>query len=91
MPPAAIARRINLPGRIVVSTACCTGSDAFGAAFLQGNVAAYIAPNGYPDGADAALFVPLLLHRILRGVAPAAPLREDCALRSVGRVRIAQC
>lgn len=76
MPPAAMAPRIVLPGRLVVSTACVTGSDAFGAAFLRGGVAAYVAPDDYPDGGDAVLFVHLLFHRILRGAAPAAALRE---------------
>lgn len=66
MPPAAIAGRVKLPGRIVISTACETGSKAFGEAFLTGGVAAYIAPDGSADGADAALFVHLLFHQILR-------------------------
>jgi hypothetical protein len=77
MPLAAIAPRVKLPGRVVVSTACGTGSDEFGAAFLRGGVAAYIAPNGYPDGGDAGLFVHLLFHRLLRaGESPRAALHQ---------------
>jgi hypothetical protein len=73
----AISGRIRLPGRTVVSTACGTGSDAFAAAFLQGGVADYIAPRGYPEGADAAIFVHLLFHQLLtRGRTPEAALRE---------------
>jgi hypothetical protein len=72
MPPTAMAARVDLPGKIVVSTACRTGSSAFGQGFLRGGVAAYIAPSGYPDGAAAALFVHLLFHRILsKGESPA--------------------
>ncbi len=77
MPPAAIAARVALPGRIVVSTACYSGTPAFSEAFHAGRVAAYIAPDGDPDGAAAALFVHLLFHRLLhKGVAPNEAFRE---------------
>jgi hypothetical protein len=78
MPPGVIAGRVNLPGRIVISTACGTGSRAFGEAFLKGRAAAYIAPDGYPEAADAALFVHILFHQILRKGASA-----DLAFRRV--------
>jgi hypothetical protein len=64
MPPEVIARRISLPGKVFLSTACGMGSAAFGDAFLKGGVAAYIAPEGYPDGADAALFVHIFFQQI---------------------------
>jgi hypothetical protein len=64
MPPEVIAKRISLPGKVFLSTACGTGSAAFGDAFLKGGVAVYIAPEGYPDGADAALFVHILFQQI---------------------------
>src|SRR5262249_8293646 len=77
MPPATIDGRVNLPGRIVISTACGTGSKAFGEAFLKGGAAAYIAPDGYPDGADAALFVHILFHQMLKkGASPDAAFRH---------------
>lgn len=77
MPSVAIAERANLPGRILISTACGTGSTGFGEAFVKGGVAAYIAPDGYPDGADAGLFVHLLFDQILRkGELPASALRQ---------------
>jgi len=41
MPPAALTGRVDLPGKIVLSTACRTGSSAFAEAFLGGGVAAY--------------------------------------------------
>ncbi|TWG94228.1 hypothetical protein L598_003700000050 [Mesorhizobium sp. J18] len=77
MPPRAIAERANLPSRIVVSTACATGSGEFGRPFLNGGVAAYIAPEGYPDGGDAALFVHVLFHQMLQeGSSPGAALER---------------
>ncbi len=65
LPPARLSGRINLPGAIVLSTACDTGADRFAAAFLQGGVSAYIAPAGCPEGDDAALFVHHFFHEIL--------------------------
>ncbi|XSG83143.1 MAG: hypothetical protein ACPW61_05015 [Methyloligella sp. ZOD6] len=64
--PEAIATRTKLPGTVVISTACATGSEAFGSAFLKGGASAYIAPPGYPDGAYAALFVHRLMHGVMR-------------------------
>ncbi|PYE39959.1 hypothetical protein DFI02_12037 [Rhizobium sp. PP-F2F-G20b] len=65
MPPKAIADSANLPGVIVVSTACSTGTKPFADAFLRGGVAAYIAAEDYPDGSDVPLFVHLLFHQML--------------------------
>jgi hypothetical protein len=77
MPPARIAGRVDLPGRIVVSTACGSGSQAFSEAFIGGGVAAYIAPTGYPDGSMVGLFVHILFHQLLcKAVSPEAALRE---------------
>jgi len=66
----AIAARVDLPGKIVVSTACGTGTSALGAAFAAGKVAAYIAPEGDPEGAAAPLFVHHLFYQLLRRKAP---------------------
>lgn len=77
MPPSALAGRVSLPGKVVVSTACATGTTAFGAAFLSGGASAYIAPGGYPEGADAGLFVHILFHQFLRKNAlPATAVRK---------------
>lgn len=43
LPPEAIARHIDLPGRIVISTACKTGAPGMAAAFLGGGLTAYCA------------------------------------------------
>ncbi len=66
LPPAALHGRVDLPGTIVVSTACETGSPAFADAFLSGGAASYVAPGGYPEGAAVPLFVHLLYHELLR-------------------------
>ena len=77
MPPTVIAGRMNLPGRTVVSTACGTGSKAFGDNLLKGGIAAYIAPDCYPDGAAAGMFIHLLFDQLLRkGRSPASALRH---------------
>jgi hypothetical protein len=79
MPAPAIAGQIRLPGKVVVSTACGTGSQAFASAFLHGGVSSYIAPHDHPDGADAVLFIHLLFHELLA---------RNAALRAaVGRAR----
>ncbi|MCK2055945.1 hypothetical protein [Methylobacterium sp. 37f] len=70
--PVTLAEHITLPGKVVVSTACETGTAAFGSAFLKGGVAAYIAPNGSPEGADAVLFVHRLFHQFLARRRPLA-------------------
>jgi hypothetical protein len=66
MPATSVAGRVDLPGAIVVSTACRTGSRSFADAFLSGRASAYIAPTGDPQGSDAALFVHLLFDQLLQ-------------------------
>jgi hypothetical protein len=65
MPPASVAARARLSGRVVVSTACLTGTESFGQAFVGGGAAAYIAPEGYPDGTTPPLFIHHLFHQLL--------------------------
>lgn len=65
MPARALAGKIKLPGRVVLSTACGTGSPEFGKAFIAGGVRAYIAPASYPEGAAALLFVHHFFYGIL--------------------------
>jgi hypothetical protein len=73
LPPRALAGKVDLPGRVVLSTACGTGSPEFGKAFIAGGVRAYIAPASYPDGASALLFLHHFFHDILcRGAEPEA-------------------
>lgn len=66
MPPEVIAQHADLPGTSIVSTACLSGSQAFASAFLENGSHCVIGPDGYPDGADAGLFIHLLFHRLLR-------------------------
>jgi hypothetical protein len=62
----------SMPARsiAVVSTACGTGDAAFGQAFTEGGVRAYIAPSSEPEGADVPLFLHHLFHQMLRRGAP---------------------
>ncbi len=62
----AIAARADMRGAIVISTACGTGGPDFASAFLGGGASAYVAPEGYPEGADAALFMHRLMHGLLQ-------------------------
>jgi hypothetical protein len=66
MPAQALAGNVRLPGRIVVSTACGTGTAAFAKAFTDGGVRAYIAPSCESEGADVPLFLHHLFHQLLR-------------------------
>ena len=76
LPADAIASRVHLPGKVVISTACETGTEVFGAAFTRGKVAAYVAPSGSPEGAIVPLFVHCLFHQLLQRKTPL-----DAALR----------
>jgi len=62
MPAHAIAGNVHLPRRIVVSTACGTGTAPFAKAFIDGGVSAYMAPSGEPEGKDVPLFLHHLFH-----------------------------
>jgi len=66
MPAHAIAGNVHLPRRIVVSTACGTGTAAFAKAFIDGGVRAYIAPSSEPEGSDMTLFLHHLFYQLLR-------------------------
>lgn len=65
LPASSMRNRINLPGKVVLSTACQTGSNDFARIFLDGGVRAYIAPSNYPDGAAVPLFLHSLFYELL--------------------------
>ncbi len=67
LPVEAILGKVHLSGTVIFSTACCTGYDAFGKAFIEGGAKAYIASAGYPDGAATPLFVHMLFYELLVG------------------------
>jgi len=79
LPAANLTNRVNLPGKVVLSTACLTGNEAFAQAFLSGGVSAYIAPAEYPDGAAIPLFVHGFFYHLLQ---KQAPLEEAIMLAS---------
>ncbi len=66
LPATNLTNRVNLPGKVVLSTACLTGNEAFAQAFISGGVRAYIAPAEYPDGAAIPLFVHSFFYHILQ-------------------------
>jgi hypothetical protein len=51
---------VDLPGRVVISLACETGTPQFAQAFLEHGASAYLGPEGAPFG-YASLFVPIFL------------------------------
>ena len=51
---------VNLPGRVVISLGCETGTLNLARAFLDHGCTAYIGPEGQPYG-HASLFVPIFL------------------------------
>jgi hypothetical protein len=65
LPARALVGKIDLPGRIVLCTACDSGAEDFAKAFLGGGVRAYIAPLSSPEGGDALLFAHHFFHNIL--------------------------
>ena len=65
LPPQALAGRVHLPGWTVLSTGCVTGSPAMVDVFRNAGVAAYIAPDDYPDGSDAVLFTIHVFHALI--------------------------
>lgn len=66
LPPVNLMNRIKLPGKVVLSTACLTGNEAFARAFLSGGARAYIAPAEYPEGAAIPLFVHGFFYYLLQ-------------------------
>ncbi|MEU0375058.1 CHAT domain-containing protein [Streptomyces sp. NPDC006283] len=53
------------PREVVLSTGCMTGTDALARAFLNGGCSAYIAPQGYPEGAAALAFASAFYYQAL--------------------------
>jgi len=62
-------KHLDLRGQRVLCTGCSTGVSEMGSAFLDAGCEWYVAPSGYPNGAEvfmfAAHFLYLLLHREL--------------------------
>lgn len=65
LPASSLRNRVDLPGKVVLSTACRTGTDDFARAFLAGGARAYIAPSDDPDGAAMPLFLHRLFYELL--------------------------
>ncbi|CAN7370855.1 hypothetical protein LJR098_003116 [Rhizobium sp. LjRoot98] len=67
LPADALAGAIRLPAKTVISTACATGTDAFGQAFIAAGARAYAAPSDFPDGSAVPLFLHGLFYELLHG------------------------
>jgi hypothetical protein len=65
LPAGAFAQAIVLPGCTVLSTACDSGSEILAHTFLQGGAAAFIAPQGEPEGSDLLIAAHLVLNALL--------------------------
>ncbi|KZE78509.1 hypothetical protein AV654_01770 [Paenibacillus elgii] len=66
MLPETIGQAINLPGTVVINTACSAGVEEAGRAFMQGNLKAYIAADIDVSGEAAALFIMHFFHRLIK-------------------------
>ena len=65
--PDHVRRHLKLRGCRLLCTGCSTGVAEMGAAFLDAGCEWFVAPDGYPDGAETFMFTTrflyLLLHR----------------------------
>ncbi|WP_404400184.1 hypothetical protein [Pelagibacterium halotolerans] len=50
----------------IISTACGTGTSAIANAFAKAGAERFIAPDGYPNGADIPLGITALVHGVVR-------------------------
>lgn len=55
--PDDVRKHLRFDRSIVVSTACNSGDERMAEAFLARGARYYIAPQGYPDGSSALLYV----------------------------------
>ena len=60
--PADLSTVNSLP-RVVISTACCTGTIAFADTFIKAGARQYVAPSEYPDGSTVLMDVINLLYQ----------------------------
>lgn len=69
LPASEIGQRANLPGSVVLNTACFGSQPATANAFLAAGAASYV---GSPDGVAAVVFITLFFYEVLkRGADPA--------------------
>ena len=65
--PADVYECASLTRQMVVSTACCSGSQAFAKSFLAAGASSYIGPEGYPEATAALAFVTRLFYERSKG------------------------
>jgi hypothetical protein len=81
-----LTKELKLQGGVVISTACHTGVEDFGKAFLGAGAKAYIAPEGYPEGNAIPFFLSHFFYLSLArnqslGTAFCAAQRQDTETR----------
>ncbi|SMG55324.1 delta-aminolevulinic acid dehydratase [Paenibacillus aquistagni] len=64
--PEEIKQFAKLNGKIVFGNGCSLGLPALTQAFLDGGCQMYIAPNDYPDGNDALMFVMRVFYEMIQ-------------------------
>ncbi len=74
-PPTGVAAHAHLRDRVVISTACCSGSAEMSAAFTNGGASVFIAPTGYP-GDEALLYLHCLVSKL------SSPNSRCCAVNT---------
>ena len=62
-----LADIVRLPGKVVLSIGCASGSQEFADVFFSGGASAYIAPVISPFGHAAPVFVTLLFFALTQG------------------------
>ena len=62
-----LAGIVRLPGKVVVSVGCASGSPELAEVFLSGGASAYVAPVISPFGHAAPVFVTLLFFALTQG------------------------
>jgi len=60
----------RISGAVVVTTACASGSQSMADAWLAAGASAYVAPSGFPGGADAVMFASHLFWLMLCRLQP---------------------
>lgn len=78
--PSDITAIAKLADKLIVNLGCDTGRDEYRKAFANSGVKNYIAPNGYPDGNSALMFVIRLFYELKKGTSVIDATTEAASL-----------
>ena len=87
--PAIFHAHLRAAPKLVLSTACDTGGDAFASAFLDAGANSYAAPVDYPEGADIAIWLAVFFRALADSDAEAALARANAAVSAESAFRLA--